>query len=267
MLFFTLPTSLQSKSSSRAGAEPKCFVELKPEQSVLLIQGCNQHGDWWEKPANSLILSVCSFRYTVRSSKWSQAPKRGQAKGATWLELHQEAPASQPSRALQGPTMGSDPTTASLSLSRSRSEHSICCTDGAFKEPPSVENIDSRRRKPSCTPTAARPPEGTGWEMPRDGKCCSHSFNPFKSCTKRFDWDDFFSSLVLQPCQMSIRADLPVPCYHRYIDKTHSAMAQVVWVGAGFWLQYRQNQWDLHIYDLDHSLPNCFPAGKQSEIK
>lgn len=70
-----------------------------------------------------------------------------------------------------------------------RSEHSICCTDGPFKKPPPVENIDTKRRKPSCTPTAAWPPEGTGWEMPRDGKCCSYSLNSFKghSAPRRFD--------------------------------------------------------------------------------
>lgn len=48
-----LPNNLKALTS-RAGAGPKYFVELMPEQSVLLIWGCNQHGDWWEKTANTV---------------------------------------------------------------------------------------------------------------------------------------------------------------------------------------------------------------------
>lgn len=63
----------------------------------------------------------------------------------------------------QGPGTGSHQF-QHVPLSRGRSEPGICCTHGPFKNPTSAESIDTERRKPNCTPTAARPPEGKGWE-------------------------------------------------------------------------------------------------------
>jgi len=54
-----------------------------------------------------------------------------------------------------GPVTGMDPSTPARSCSCS-----ISCADGPFKKSTSVENIDTKRRKPNCTPTAAQPPEG-----------------------------------------------------------------------------------------------------------
>lgn len=198
-------------------------------------------------------LFLTYFRYTVRSSKWSQTPKRGQAKGKTppgSFSITAKQCLARAPRWDQTPALPAGLSTASAALMVPLKTLLLWKTLTAEGES-----------------QAARPLQH-GLQREQGGKCCSPSFNSFEghSAPRRFGWDDFFSSLVLQPCQMPITADLPAPCCHRYIHKTHSAMAQVVWGGTGFWLQYTDKINGIYIYMIGTTVfPILFQLGSSQQ--
>lgn len=158
--------------------------------------------------------------------------------------------------------MGSDPTISSTLLSHAAG----LSTASVVLMVPLRNVLLWKILTPKGESQTARPLQRGLWRE-RDGKCCFHSFNSFKGhfTSRRFHWDDFFSSLVLQPCQMPITAKQQICQFSAIIGRLIKLTVRwlklccLVWALSVIY----SSRWDLHIYDLNHTLPNCFPAGKE----